>query len=353
MPTEFLDTCLEVLLHEVGTLVLVIVQHHTLQDSLWELQFAHLLLHVLADIEQELIVAVCLELLTDLVCDLLAELLLILHSALAEGLVEQRLIHLCLHEAADLCDLIGEVALVVLHVLFLDLQQGRHLHVALRICLAGIPGDDVAQLSAIEEFLLVVHLHILGHQHCVGNGDATLFHITLLVQLTQVALQHVTLLWVKLLSLLVLSCTLLVHLHLLVDEFIVNSDVIVVDLILTTQRSLELRSHSDVELESQRIVALEVQCLLLVTWQGLTQHLDVVLTNILIEFLTQHLVHHVHLHGCPILALDQTHWRHAGAEARNVSTLTIVFQGLLDLSLIVVFLQSNGHQTINLVRSLK
>ena len=233
---------------------------------------------MLTDVEQELIVAVSLELLTDLVGNLLTELLLALHSTLTEGLVEQCLVHLSLHETADLGNLESEVTLVVFHLFLLNLQQARYLDIALRIGLAGIPSDDVTQLTAVKQLLLVVHLHILRHQHGVGNLNAT-------VHLAQVTLQHVTLLGIKLLNLLILTGTALIHLHLLVDELVVNGDVIERNLVLTAQLSLKLRGYGNVELKCQGLVALEVEGFLLLAGEGLTQHLNLVLTNIFVQLL--------------------------------------------------------------------
>ena len=160
MPSQLLDACLEVLLHEVRTLILIVLQHHALQDSLWELQFAHLLLHVLTNVEQELIVAVGLELLADLVGNLLAELLLVLHSAFAKHAVEQLLVDGGRLEVADFGHLEAEVALQILHLLLLHLQQCSNLSIVVGISLLQVEGDDVAGLGTLELLLLLFTFYI-------------------------------------------------------------------------------------------------------------------------------------------------------------------------------------------------
>ena len=235
---------------------------------------------------------------------------------------------------------------MVLHVVLLNLHQARHLNVALGISLAGIPGNDVTQFGTVKQFLLVFHLDILRHQHCVSNLNGT-------IHLAQVTLQHIALLSVIGLHLLILAGTVLIHLHLLVDKLVIHLDVIVVHLVLTAQLSLELRGYGDIELEGQRVCILQILGLLSGIGQRLTQHLYLILADVLIQLLAQHLVHHVHLDSSTILALNHAHRGLTGTESRNVSTLTIVFQSLVYLSLVVVFLQRDGHQTIHLVRSFK
>ena len=348
MPSQLLDACLEVLLYEVSTLILVVVQHNALQQSLWELQLANLLLHVSTNVEQELVVAVSLELLADLVSNLLTESLLVLDIALAKGLVEQLLIDLSLDKARNLSDLESEVASVLTNLLLINLHHGSNLYVALRISLAGIPCDDITQLTTVEELLLVVNLDVLRHQHSVSNLNTTLN-----AYLAQVTLQHVALFRVESLYLLVVTGTALIHLNLLVNELVVNGNVIERHLVLATQLGLELRSHSDIELEFQRLVALEIQLSLLVAGERLAQHMDFVILDIAIELLAQHLVYHVNLDAGTKLTLNHAHRSLTRTKSGNLCTLAVIFQSLLDFWLIVSRLQCDSHQTIHLIRSFK
>ena len=118
--------------------------------------------------------------------------------------------------------------------------------------------------------------------------------------------------------------------------------------------SLEVGSHGNVEHESERAVAGQVlRLLLLLVGQRLAQHLNLILTHILIELLAQQTVHFVHLYGCAILLLNQTHRHHAGTEAGHLSLLAIIFQLFLHLLLIVGGLNGDGHQAVHLVVTFK
>ena len=122
-----------------------------------------------------------------------------------------------------------------------------------------------------------------------------------------------------------MACTALIHIYLLVDELVVYRDVVVVHLVLAANLGLEGGSYGNVELKLQGTVALEVQLCLLVAGQRLAKHLNLVLTNISVQLLAQHLVHHVHLDLSAELALYHAHRSHAGTETGDVSTLAIVF----------------------------
>ena len=147
--------------------------------------------------------------------------------------------------------------------------------------------------------------------------------------------------------------TTLIHLYLLVDELVVNSDIVERHLVLTTQLCLKLGGYGNVELKLQGLVALEVELSLLIAWQGLAQHVNLVVLNIAVELLAQQLVHYIYLHGRTVLTLNHTHRGLSWTESGNVCTLTIVLQGFVNLRLIVSRLQRDGHQTIHLVGSFK
>ena len=109
MPLELLDALSVVLLYELLALVLVVQEHNALEECVRPCELAYLLLAVLANVEEELEVRVGLELRLERLSDLVAELFLALNLVLAEHLVEEVLVDLCLVVAADLCDLIAEV----------------------------------------------------------------------------------------------------------------------------------------------------------------------------------------------------------------------------------------------------
>ena len=186
MPLQLLDATLEVLLHIVSTLLLVVLDHHALQQSLGELQVTDLLLQVLTDVEQELIVAVLLQLGSDGLGDLLTEGLLVLHLTLTEHTVEEFLIHLCWLEVTDLSDLVTEVSCQILYLLLVNLQQGCNLCVIVWISLFRVEGDDVTGLRAVKEFLLILSLDIGRHHHTTLGSDTTFLGVALLIELTQI-----------------------------------------------------------------------------------------------------------------------------------------------------------------------
>ena len=160
MPLELLDALSVVLLNELLALVLVVQEHNALEECVRPCELANLLLAVLANVEEELEVRVGLELWLERLSNLVTELFLALNLVLTEHLVEEVLIDLCLLVAADLCDLIAEVRLELLSYLAVDLEESRDLCFAFRISLARVECDDVAELSTLEEILLLVNLDV-------------------------------------------------------------------------------------------------------------------------------------------------------------------------------------------------
>ena len=186
MPLQLLDASLEILLHIVSAFLLVVLQHHALQQCLGELQLTNLVLQVLTYVAQELVVAVLLQLGSDVLGDLLAESLLVFHFTLTEHTVEELLIHLCRLEMTDLSNLVAEVCGQIFHLILLYLQKSCHLGIVVRISLLGVEGDDVTGFSTVEEFLLVFGLDIGRHHHTTLGCDTTFLGVTLFVELTQI-----------------------------------------------------------------------------------------------------------------------------------------------------------------------
>ena len=252
----------------------------------------------------------------------------------------------------DLVDLIAEVAVQVLHVVLLHLQQGSHLGIVIRISLLRVEGDDITLLRTVEELALLLVLDISGHDHGSLVGKTALLSVTLFVELTQLTCQCVVA--AEGLCLLELATLRGVHLHLVVNELVVNLDIIIRDLVLVRQLSLHLRSHGNVEYELQITFLLEIlRFLLLLIRQRLTQHLDLVLLDIAIKLLADQAVHFLHLHGGAILTLDHSHRHLTWTETRNLGLLTIVFQCLLNLLLIVGGLDDHSHNAIDFIRAIK
>ena len=351
MPSKLLDALLVVLVNVLLALVLVVVEHDALQESVRIGKLAYLVLHVLAHVLDELEVGVHLKLLLQALRYLGAEVGFVLHGILAEHLVEQLLTHLGLDVARYFGNLIAEVSRQAGHLFLLHLEQRSHFNVAIGVSLLRVEGDDVAQLAALKELLLVVRLDVVGHKHRALDGNATLLGVALLVKLAQVALQHVVCL--VFLHLVIVAGARREHVNLAVDYVVVNGDSVVVYGVLVGQRGVHLGSNGYVKLERVGSVLLQVDRLLRLVGQRLAEHLDVVVLHIFIYFLAEELVDFVHLHGRAILLLNHPHRHHAHAEARHVGLLAVVLQCLLDIVLIVSLFYGQGDKSVHLVRIFK
>ena len=164
-------------------------------------------------------------------------------------------------EALDLCDLEAELRLQVSNSLTLNLQERRNLCIVLWVSLLRVECDYITKLSIVEEILLLLYLDVARHQDSALYSDTTFLGVTILVELTDITLQQVVLL--ILLALLVATCTLSVHLYLLVEDLIVNLDVIVIYLVATVESYLELRCNSDIKHKCECSTILQVSWLLL------------------------------------------------------------------------------------------
>ena len=253
-------------------------------------------------------------------------------------------------EVLNLRNLIAEITLVLVLLLTVHFQQSSNLSAAI-VSFVRIEGDDVTGLGTLEELLLVIVLQILGHDGSALNSQATLLGVAVLIELAQVTLQHVALLIG--LAVGVLAEAALEHLHLTVDERVVDSDVVVVDGVLGVERDVELGSHGDVKHKGVGSRLLQVLRLLLLRGERLAQHVHLVVGKIFVNLVTDDLVDDVHLHCAAKLATDEAHGHHAGTEARHVGTLAVVLQFLFYVILVVILLDSNGQQTIDLIGILK
>ena len=145
----------------------------------------------------------------------------------------------------NLGHLIAEVARQVLHLLFLNLQQGSHLGIIVGISLLGIEGDDITGLASVEELLLVISLDIGRHDHATLSSDTTLKGIALVIELTKVTGQRI--IAFEHLALDELTRLRLVHLNLLVNQLVIHIDGIVINLILSRQSHAEFRGNGNIK----------------------------------------------------------------------------------------------------------
>ena len=351
MPSQLLDAALEVLLYIVSTLVLVVLQHNALEQSLWELELTNFLLHVGTYIKQELVITVLLKLGCNRVGNLLTEFLLVLDGTFTENTVEELLIYFCRLEMTDFCNLVAEVGSQILDVVFLNLQKCSNLCVIVGISLLGIEGDDVASLCTVEKLALIFVLDISRHHHRTLGGDTTFLGVTVLVKLAHVTSEGV--ITAEHISLYKLTALRLIHGHLVVDEFLVGGDGVVINLIFSCELSLEVWCDGNIEYKSQILVFLKVLWNLLLIGQRLAQHLDIVLLDVCIQLLAKHFVYFVNLGCCAILLLNHSHGHHTWTETRNLGLLTIILQGLLYRILVVCRFNGHRQQTIDLVGAFK
>ena len=140
-----------------------------------------------------------------------------------------------------------------------------------------------------------------------------------------------------------------IHIHLLVYQFVVHLDGIVVNLIVAAQLNLKFGSHGNVEDERIGSILLHIHRLLLLRRQGIAQHLNLILLNILVDLLAYELVNLIHFHAGSHLTLNQAHWYLTCTETWHIGLLTIILQCLLDIFLEVCLLYRDGHQAIHFV----
>ena len=164
-------------------------------------------------------------------------------------------------EALDFCNLVAELRLQVLDSITLNLQKLRNLCIVVWISLLRVESDDIAYLSVIEEVFLLLYLDITWHHNSTLNGDTTFLGVTILVELADITLQKVVLL--ILLALLVAACTLSVHLYLLVEDLVIYSNVVVINLVTARKCNLEFWCYCDIKHKCVRTILLNVNWSLL------------------------------------------------------------------------------------------
>ena len=162
-------------------------------------------------------------------------------------MIEEFLIYFMILELLNLGNLIAKITLMLSNLFLLDFQQGRYLHIAFGICLARTKSDNITNLGAIEQFLLIIDLDIFRHHHSCLNGNTTFHSITFSIKLTKVALHHIALfIYLAVHILTSLRCE---HVNLLINKLIINLDLVVIYCILVGQFDAELRCDSNIEHE--------------------------------------------------------------------------------------------------------
>ncbi len=182
----------------------------------------------------------------------------------------------------------SEVRVQILDLLFLQSQHRGHFGLV-AVGFHRVEGDDIPFLCTLEEFSLLLVLHIFGVEHSVFFDDAPLF------LLGHQAFEHVARNIV--LGLGIFAEAVSISSHLLVYHLIGNFDVVVCQFVVSVEFGIELRCNSDVESESESVLVLQVHFGgLLVVGQRVTENLQFVVLDILAQLLADHFVQHVSQH---------------------------------------------------------
>ena len=122
VPSKLFDAFGIILVYEFLPFILVIIQHYAFQQGIRIGQFPHFLLTIVANILQELIIAVDSKLCLQPFNYLCTEFGLTLYSTFTEYIVEEFLIYIVLFIMTDFRYLIAEIAFIVFHVIAVNLQ---------------------------------------------------------------------------------------------------------------------------------------------------------------------------------------------------------------------------------------
>ena len=139
------------------------------------------------------------------------------------------------------------------------------------------------------------------------------------------------------------------HIHLLVNELVVNLDRIMVDGVLVVNLYVDFRSNGNIEYKLKGTVLLQILLYLSCIGQRIAKHGNLVVNDITIELFTQHLIDNVHLDLHAKLTFNHTYRGLTLAETWDVGLLTIILQGLIYLTLIVILLNGDFQHSIDFV----
>ena len=169
---------------------------------------------------------------------------------------------------------------MVSHVCLLNLQDGSQLCLVAVISLEWVHNQHVVHLGTIELSLLFVVLQVSWHNRCLLYLDTAFLHAAVLIQLSQDTLDHViaALIFLHVFHVAVL---LLVGIYLTLYHLISHVYGVIRNLILSRETYCEFWCQRNVKLESEIICCSKVHWFLLLAWEWLTQHVHVVLADIL------------------------------------------------------------------------
>ena len=321
MPSQFLDALIIVFSNIFFALFFVVQQHDTFQQSVREFQLTYFFHHHLANIDQELIIAVSNKSCCNFFFNLSAEFLFSLHNTFAECLVEHFLCQFTRNKTSDFFYLEAEVRLNVFRDFLVDLQQRTQFSSMSVISNIRIEHQYIIYFCVSKNSFLIVILHVSRHQHSSFYLNTTFFCIAFFVQLCQQTFQHI-IIFVSI-YLIILTSALSVHLHLVVDHFFRNFDRIIIYFIFSAYFCFKFRCQSDIEHEFELFHCIEINILLLFfVRQRLAQHIHLIIFNIIVNSFLQCLIHNLCNHRFTIHLFNKTCRHHTFTESRNLCLLT-------------------------------
>jgi len=343
VPSQFFDALVIVFLHELLVLVLIVQAHDALQQFIGELQLTHLIHQVLADIEQEFVVAVGSELYTDSLFHLGAEFFFGLHYILTEHLIEDFLVQFARHEAGNFIHLEAEVRLQFTGTFLVDFEQRSQFGSVAVPSSMGVEHEHVVHLGIGKDSLLVVVLHIRRHHNGVFHLDAILLHGAVVVEFGQQTFQHV-IVCIHIYAL-ILTVTLGVHFDLSVHHFVGHLNVIVVHLIFLRHFHLEFGCQGDVEYELKIFLRVEVNgFLVFFIGKRFSQHIHLIILYIFVDGFRKQFIHFLSQYRLAIHFLYQADGNHPLAETRHLHLTTEILQCLVYFFLVISLFKLHSKQ---------
>ena len=325
MPSQFFDALVVIVFYEFFVLILVVQTHDTLEQRIREFQFTDFFHQHLTNIQQEFIIAVSYKLVGDNLFHFGTEFFFGLDNAFAKYLIENLLVQLTCHETGNFLYLEAEVGFHFGSSFFVYLQQRREFGCIAIPCCIRIEYEYIVYLCIGKDGFLVVVLHICRHHNGTFHLNTTFFGVAFCIQFGEQTLQHIV---VGIgVYLFVLTVTLRISLHLVVNHFFGYIDRIVIYFIVCSNLSFEFRSQSNVEQEFKFFHCIEVDSFLLVfIRQRLAQNIHLIILDILIYRIRKELINLFSQYRLTIHFLHQAHRNHAFTETGDLSFLTEVLQ---------------------------
>ena len=314
LPAQLLDHLREVAIQILGFHVFVCSSYPAFEESFRKCKLTGFLQNSCLGVESELVLGILCHVALNLCFHASAELLLILRRVSGINLGKQLAVDGGSLVARDGGDSEGEVAVQVLDFVFLQVKQRGYLCLVLE-SLHRIEGDHVVNLCALEELGLLLVSHVLRVE------DSVLLYNTAFLLLGQRAAQNVTVLY--LVGIYILTEALGVRVNLVIHHLVVNGDSVCCQFVLAGQFGIELLRYSDVEGEGELGIVVQIhRWRELIVGQRVTEDVELLLLNVLVEFFGNLVVQHVSQDALAVHLFDQSCGHHTFAEARYVSLLT-------------------------------